>query len=50
MAHSGATILFGDFALQAVEPAWITARQIEAARRAMVRYIVVVVGMDTYFP
>jgi large subunit ribosomal protein L16 len=39
MAHSGATILFGDFALQAVEPAWITARQIEAARRAMVRYI-----------
>jgi large subunit ribosomal protein L16 len=38
-AHAGATILFGDFGLQAVEPAWITARQIEAARRAMVRSI-----------
>ncbi len=38
-AHAGMTILFGEFGLQAVEPAWITARQIEAARRAMVRYI-----------
>lgn len=38
-AHAGAAILFGDFGLQAVEPAWITSRQIEAARRAMVRYI-----------
>jgi large subunit ribosomal protein L16 len=38
-AHAGATILFGDFGLQAVESAWITARQIEAARRAMVRSI-----------
>ena len=38
-AHAGVTILFGDFGLQAVEPAWITARQIEAARRAMVRSI-----------
>lgn len=38
-AHAGDTILFGDFGLQAVESAWITARQIEAARRAMVRYI-----------
>lgn len=38
-AHAGATILFGDFGLQAVEPAWITSRQIEAARRAMVRFI-----------
>ena len=38
-ANAGATIAFGDFALQTVEPAWITARQIEAARRAMVRFI-----------
>jgi large subunit ribosomal protein L16 len=38
-ANAGATITFGDFALQTVEPAWITARQIEAARRAMVRFI-----------
>jgi large subunit ribosomal protein L16 len=38
-AHAGTTILFGDFGLQAVEPAWITSRQIEAARRAMVRFI-----------
>lgn len=30
---------FGDYALQAIEPSWITARQIEAARRAMTRYI-----------
>ena len=38
-AHAGTTILFGDYGLQVIEPAWITARQIEAARRAMVRYI-----------
>ncbi|NLL89856.1 MAG: 50S ribosomal protein L16 [Dehalococcoidales bacterium] len=38
-AHAGVTVLFGDFGLQAVEPAWITARQIEAARRAIVRSI-----------
>lgn len=39
MAQRGNTVQFGDFALQAVEPSWITARQIEAARRAMTRYI-----------
>jgi large subunit ribosomal protein L16 len=39
LAHSGSSIHFGDFALQATEPSWITARQIEAARRAMTRYI-----------
>jgi len=39
LAQSGATLHFGDFALQATEPSWITARQIEAARRAMTRYI-----------
>ncbi|MBF2096925.1 MAG: 50S ribosomal protein L16 [Gloeomargaritaceae cyanobacterium C42_A2020_066] len=38
-ATRGNTITFGDFALQAQEPAWITARQIEASRRAMTRYV-----------
>ncbi len=38
-ATRGNTITYGDFALQALEPAWITANQIEAARRAMTRYI-----------
>ena len=39
VATRGSTLNFGDFALQATEPAWITARQIEAGRRAMTRYI-----------
>lgn len=34
----GVGLQFGDFALQAVEPGWITSRQIEAGRRAMTRY------------
>lgn len=38
-AHRGSNVQFGEFGLQAMEPAWITSRQIEAARRAMVRYI-----------
>lgn len=38
-ATRGNTISFGDFALQALEPAWINSRQIEAARRAMTRYL-----------
>lgn len=38
-ATRGNEINFGDFALQALEPSWITSRQIEAARRAMTRYI-----------
>jgi large subunit ribosomal protein L16 len=37
-AFLGNTIAFGDFALQALEPCWITSRQIEAGRRAMTRY------------
>ena len=37
MARRGSEVHFGDFGLQALEPAWISARQIEAARRAMVR-------------
>ena len=36
-ASRGTEIHFGDFGLQALEPAWISARQIEASRRAMVR-------------
>ena len=38
-AYRGNTINFGDFALQAIEPCWITSRQIEAARRAITRYV-----------
>lgn len=37
-ATRGNIISFGDFALQALEPCWITARQIEAGRRVMTRY------------
>jgi large subunit ribosomal protein L16 len=33
----GSEVLFGDFGLKALEPGWVTARQIEAARRAIVR-------------
>ena len=36
-AYRGADVTFGDFGLQALEPGWITARQIEAARRAITR-------------
>ena len=36
-ALRGAEITFGDFGLQALEPGWVTARQIEAARRTLVR-------------
>ena len=38
-ASRGTTVDFGDYGLQALEPAWVTARQIEAARRALVRYM-----------
>lgn len=38
-ANRGAVVQFGDYGLQATEPVWLTSRQIEAARRAMVRYI-----------
>jgi large subunit ribosomal protein L16 len=36
-ATRGAEVSFGDFGLMALEPGWVTARQIEAARRAIVR-------------
>ncbi len=39
LAQRGSAINFGDFALRAIEPSWITSRQIEAARRAMTRYV-----------
>ena len=38
-ASRGTTVTHGDFGLQALEPAWITSNQIEAARIAMTRYI-----------
>ena len=38
-ASRGTEVHFGDFGLQAVEPGWVTARQIEAARRVMVRFM-----------
>ena len=38
-ALRGNKITYGDYAIQALEPAWITANQIEAARVAMTRYI-----------
>ncbi len=39
LATRGSSLNFGDFALQSLECGWITARQIEAGRRAMTRYI-----------
>ena len=38
-AHSGNTVVFGDFGLQALEAAWLTDRQIEAARRAITHHV-----------
>ena len=38
-AQAGATVTFGDFGLQALDSAWITSRQIEAARRAIVHHL-----------
>ncbi len=39
LAHRGSTVAFGDFGLKATERGRLTARQIEAARRAMTRFI-----------
>jgi len=36
-AYRGADVVFGDLGLKALEPGWVSARQIESARRAMVR-------------
>lgn len=38
-ADRGAVVQFGEYGLQALDPVWITSRQIEAARKAMVRYV-----------
>jgi len=38
-AGRGNTIAFGDYGLQALEPCWMTSRQIESARRAVMRHI-----------
>ncbi|MGH2605839.1 MAG: 50S ribosomal protein L16 [Anaerolineales bacterium] len=38
-ALRGAEVAFGEFGLQALEPGWVTARQIEASRRALVHYM-----------
>ena len=38
-AKGGQTVAFGEFGLQALEPAWVTNRQIESARIAMTRYM-----------
>jgi len=39
LAWRGSSIDFGEYALQALEPAWITAKQIEAARVAITRHV-----------
>jgi large subunit ribosomal protein L16 len=39
IASRGNQVSFGDFGLQALGPAWLSSRQIEAARRAIVRYL-----------
>jgi large subunit ribosomal protein L16 len=39
LAKGGTEVTFGDYGIQALEPGWITARQIEAARIAMTRHI-----------
>jgi large subunit ribosomal protein L16 len=38
-AHSGASVAFGEFGLQALGRGWVTSQQIEASRRAVTRYI-----------
>jgi large subunit ribosomal protein L16 len=39
IAGRGNTLSFGEYGLQALEPCWMTSRQIEAARRAIVRHV-----------
>ena len=38
-ASRGNSVQFGDYGMQSLAPAWLTSRQIEAARRAVVRYV-----------
>jgi large subunit ribosomal protein L16 len=39
LSHRGSTVAFGSFGLKALEPGWITSRQIEASRIAVTRYM-----------
>ena len=39
LAHRGSTIAFGSFGIKTLEPGWLTARQIEASRIAVTRYM-----------
>jgi large subunit ribosomal protein L16 len=39
VASKGNTIVFGEYGLQALEPVWLTSRQIEATRRTITRYV-----------
>lgn len=39
VATAGTTLAFGDYGLRALESSWVSARSIEAARRAMTRYV-----------
>ena len=39
MAHAGNTVAFGEIGIQALEPGWITARQIESARRTITHHL-----------
>jgi large subunit ribosomal protein L16 len=39
IANRGNTVIFGEFGLQALEPIWLTSRQIEATRRTITRYV-----------
>ncbi len=38
-AHAGTSVDFGDYALQCLEPGWISSQQIESARRAMTHHV-----------
>ena len=38
-SHRGSSVAFGDYGLKALEPCWLTDRQIEAARVAMTRFV-----------
>ena len=39
VANGGTALTFGEYGLKAVEPAWVTNREIEAARRSITRYV-----------
>jgi len=38
-AFCGSSVVFGDYGLQSIQAAWITARQIESSRRVLTRYV-----------